>query len=396
MPENATRQQARELLPDIIAWRRTLHACPEVQMDTPVTAGHIERFLRGIGITEIRTGVGGNGIVAVLRGEKPGKVLGIRADCDGLPTPEETGLPFAATNGNSHSCGHDAHCAMALGAAKILFERRAELAGSVKCIFQPYEEGARGAQMMIEDGALENPALDAVIGLHTGSLCPELNPGEIGYRSGVMNANSDRIYATFHGKGGHGAAPHRTVDAVVMAAHAIVQMQTIVSRNLDPFDSGVVSVGTVRSLASFNVIADRCDLEGTVRSFSPEVREVLHRRIRAICESVATGFGGSVDLAITPTAKSMFNDPELTEILKKTSEAIVGKDMTRHIDLPGTWGEDMYRYFDHAPGVFFLHTSVFADAAKNFPHHHPKFTVNEDTLWSGSAILAEFALTWQQ
>ena len=397
MTENTTAREARELLPRIIEWRRTLHACPELLMDTPVTAGHIERFLREIGITEIRTGVGGNGVVAVIRGGKPGKTLGLRADCDALGFAEETGLPFASTNGNCHACGHDAHTAMALGAAKILFDRRAELEGNVKLIFQPFEEGGgQGARMMIEDGALENPAIDAVIGLHTGSLFSGFKPGEIGYRPGVINANSDKMRIVFHGRGGHGSTPHLTVDPIVMAVQAISQLQTIVSRNVNPFDTGVVSVTRISGGVNHNVIPERCELEGTIRSFAPEVRDLLLRRIREICVSVAEGMGGSVDVDIVSGLKSMNNDPGLTGILKNVSEAVVGREMTRLIEQPGTWGEDMFRYFEHAPGVYFFHSSIFGDPEKDFPHHHPKFTVNEDTLWSGSAILAEFALTWQQ
>lgn len=390
------RQEARKLLPRIIEWRRTLHACPEIKMQTFETAGHIEKIVREIGISDIRTEVGGSGVTAVIRGEKPGKVLAIRADCDGLPYPEETGLPFAAVNGNCHSCGHDAHTAMALGAATILFSHKSDLAGAVKFIFQPYEEGGKGAQMMIDDGALENPPVDAFISMHTGSLFNGFKPGEVGYRPGIINTNSDMLRATFHGRGGHGSTPHLVVDPIVMAAYAITQLQTVMSRSANPFDPGVISVTRIQAGVNHNVIPDSCELEGTIRSFSEESREVMHTRIREVFQAVAAGFGGTVDVDLPVAATAMNNDPELTSRLETTMERVVGREMMRFIERPGTWGEDMSRFFRHGPGVYFFHSSIFDDPEKNFPHHHPKFTVNEDTLWSGAAIFADFALTWQQ
>jgi amidohydrolase len=270
------------------------------------------------------------------------------------------------------------------------------LKGAVKLIFQPYEEGGCGALLMIEDGALENPRVDAFIGLHTGSLFSYFKPGEIGYRPGIINSNSDMLRITFTGKGGHGSAPHRTIDPVVMAAHAIVQLQSITSRSVDPFDAAVISVTRVKAGFNHNVIPDSCELEGTIRSFSTEVRDLVHKRIHAVCKGVAEGFGGSLDIDLPAAATAIINDEELTGKLKETAESVVGKNMVRHIPQPGTWGEDMGQYMKHAPGVYFFHSSIFGDPEKDFPHHHPKFTVNEDTLWSGSAIFARFALSWQQ
>ncbi len=389
--------KARAMLPRIIGWRRALHACPEIKMQTVETAALLERILREIGLTEIRTGVGGTGLIAVIRGGKPGKTLGIRADCDGLPYPEETGLPFAAKNGNCHACGHDAHSAMALGAAALLFEERENIEGNIVLIFQPYEEGGRGAQLMIDDGALTRPQkTDAIIGLHTGSLFPEFRPGEIGYKPGVINCNSDMLRVTYHGKGCHGSAPHLGVDPIMMGALAVVQLQAICGREKDAFEPGVVSVTRVTAGKNHNAVPDFCELEGTIRSFSPEMREFLHQRITAICRSIAEGMRGTVDIDLPFAARAMNNDPGLSAILKTTAESMVGADKVRLIDRPGTWGEDMGQYFLHMPGVYFFHCSTFDDAAKNFPHHHPKFTVNEDTLWSGTAIFTGFALNWQK
>ncbi len=393
----AIQEKAHALLPKIIEWRRTLHACPEIQMQTVETCGHIVRILKEIGITEIRTGIGGNGIAAVIRGGKPGKTLGIRADCDGLPYPEETGLPFASKNGNCHACGHDAHSAMALGAAALLFEARADLAGNAVFIFQPYEEGSKGALLMIKDNVMTDPLkIDAVIGMHTGSLFEGFGPGEVGYRPGVINSNSDRLRVTLHGRAGHGSAPHLTIDPIVMASYAITQLQAVCSREKDTFEPGVISVTRIASGNTHNAIPDSCELEGTIRSFSPETQKLLHERTKTVFNGIAETMRGRADVSIAYTGRAMDNDPGLTATLKETAENMVGADMARLIKNPGTWGEDMAEYFAYAPGVYFFHCSTFDDAAKNFPHHHPKFTVNEDTLWSGSAIFAGFALSWQK
>jgi len=293
------RQKAQALQEQLVQWRRALHATPELSFDTPVTERFLVEELKKMGVEDIRHGNGKRGIVALIKGKNPEKVLGIRADYDALNMTEDTGLPFAATNGNMHACGHDAHAAMLLGTAKILMDCRDELPWTVKLIFQPSEENGKGAPAMIEDGVFENPAMDVVVGLHIGNLWKGFKPGEAGYRFGALMAAADWFKIVFEGKGGHGATPHLTVDPLAMACQVVGLLQQIVSRETSPLDSAVVTVGTIQGGTMPNIIAPSCTIGGTVRCLSPEVRKHLETRIREICTDTARALRGSVAIEYT-------------------------------------------------------------------------------------------------
>ena len=388
------KQKAMDLNEQLVQWRRTIHATPEIGFNTGVTEKFIVDELKKIGVTDIAHGGGRRGIVALIKGEKPGKVLGIRADYDALNMTEDTGLPFAATNGNMHACGHDGHAAILLGTAKLLMEARGELKGTIKLIFQPSEEDGKGAPAMIEDGVFENPAMDGIIGLHIGSLWKGFKSGEAGYRFGALMAASDWFTVTFEGKGGHGATPHLTVDPVAMACQAVNLLQMVVSREVSPLDSAVITVGTISGGTMPNIIAPSCKISGTIRSLSPETRKHLEQRLRAICTDVAQTLRGKANISFTYGPPPLVNDPAMTEKVKTAMEDILGPDLVHEVKEPTMGGEDMAFFQEKVPGSFFFLPATFGDD-RDYPHHHPKFDMNEDVFWIGSAVMTRFALTWQ-
>jgi amidohydrolase len=378
----------------IVAWRRELHQQPEVGMNNPKTSAIILRVLHEIGITEVRTGIGGGtGIAAMIRGSEPGMCLGMRADTDALPIREETGLPFAAQGEAAHACGHDAHVAMLLGAAKILFENRNRLRGSVKLIFQPGEESGVGAKSLVADGVLENPHVDAIVAQHTGGLFEGFSPGQIGFAPERFGFCVTRVEAVFHGVAGHTSMQHKAVDAIVMACNAVSQLQVIMARERHCFKPAVISIGTINGGIKNNVIADRCMLTGTIRSDNEDDQTHYQNRVATIFGSVATSMGGSCDVSFPFRLRSTPIDPEMLEVFKKSAGKVVSPENVRKIEILNTSGEDFSEYCDHIPGLIYFHCSAYGDG-RDFPHHHPSFDVNERYLPEGTACLCQFAFDW--
>ncbi len=389
-------EEAKKISEEITGWRRHLHEIPELGLETPKTAAYIVQELKKMGAEDIREHIGGWGVSALVKGEKPGKTLGIRADCDALPIKEETGLPFASKNGLMHACGHDAHTAMALGAAKLLLAHKAELAGTVKFIFQPAEENVQGAKAMIDDGVMENPHVDALIGLHTGCLWKEIGPGEIGVRFGSLMAAVDRFVITFKGKGGHGATPHLTVDPVTMTATAVLEMQTILSRELSPLDSAVLTIGRIEGGRAFNIIAENCVIEGTVRTLNPTTRAFVEERIRAVASRVAEGMRGEAEVAYEAGPPALINNADFTRKFQAFAAGLAGAEKVKEIGEPTMGGEDVAYFLEMVPGTFFVHGSCDPEKGQVYPHHNPKFDLDEETLPLGTALFAGFALSRQQ
>ena len=390
------KKEAMALNGQIVAWRRHIHQYPEPGLETPKTAAWLADECRKMGL-DVKMGVGGHGLTALLRGKRPGKTLGIRADIDGLLIREETGLPFASRiDGRMHACGHDAHMAMALGAAALLCRHRDRIRGNVKLIFQPAEEGPGGALPMIKDGALKNPKVDAIIGLHCGRIWTPGVPGEVGVCTrGAMMACLDRFDARIKGKGGHGAMPHQTVDAISIAAHAVCALQTVVSREIKPLDPAVVTVGKFAGGSAYNVIAGEVVLEGTARSFKQEVREFMARRIGEILKGVAKSMRGSCEYKYRFVYPPLYNDPEFTAMFAKIAGKIVGAKHVHEVDEPVMGAEDMAYFLNEVPGTFFYLPTCNEKKGQTFPHHHPKFDVDESVLWLGSALFAATATEWQ-
>ena len=392
------KERAQSINGKLVEWRRHLHANPEQGFNLPQTEAFIVQKLKEIGVEKIQQGVAGHGVVALIEGKKPGKVLAIRADMDALRIVEDTGLPFASTNEFMHACGHDVHMAGLLGTAELLMHYRDELKGTVKLIFQPFEEGAEngigGAQAMINAGVLENPKVDAIIGLHSGSLWKGAVAGEIGYRHGPLMAAVEWIDVTFNGKGGHGATPHLTVDPIVMASHVITMIQAIISRETSPLEPAVLSVCMIQGGTAPNVIAQNCNIRGTIRTFNPTVRKNVQERFTQICEEVAHAMRGSATVKIEQGPPPVINDRAMTEKLRIAATELLGADRVHEIPEPSMTGEDMAFYLEKVPGTFFFLPTTFGNE-RDFPHHHPKFDSNEDVIWIGAATFVQFALTWQ-
>ena len=385
---------ANAISDDLTAWRRHIHQYPELKMETPKTETYLCDVLRSIGISDIRSGIGGHGVAAVIHGVKPGKCLGIREDCDGLPIREETGLPFASINGNMHACGHDAHAAVGLGAAKLLWDRRDELTGSVKLIFQPYEEGDGGAKAMIADGVMENPHVDAVIGFHTGNLMgQQYETGDIVFTDKPDSANIYAFRATFHGKSAHVCTPQMGTDAIFMACSAVMNLQEIMNREHDPNDAAVLSVNTIHGGHRNNVVADCCTIEGTIRSFDRDAHLNYVNRANEICAAVAAMFRGSVEFEPTIDLMATQIDQELYETFSAVVKSMVPQEKIRRYEPVAPSGEDFARFAALVPAMHFFVCSKPDGVC--YPHHHPKFDISERTLPVSAALLAAFALHWQ-
>ena len=383
-------KRSRELLGEIIEWRRTVHQLPELKMDTPVTEAFIVRELQKMGISEIRSGVGGHGVTAVIEGALPGKCLGIRADCDGLPIEEQTGLPFASKNGNMHACGHDGHTAMLLGAAKLLLENRDRLHGRVKLIFQPYEEGDGGAKRMLADGVMENPTVDAVTALH--NYCtpePGLCGGDVVVTEKPSTCNIFAYEAVFRGEGAHVCLAAQTPNAVYMACEAVSRISAMEL----PDETCVNAVTCVNGGVRNNIIPETCTVQGCVRAFEKEKQDKMRGQVEAALHAAAQKFGGTVEIHTTIDVMAAENDPAL---LRRFRESVLLADPARpcrELQQPQMIGEDFSRYARLVPGV---HFRLFTKREGNdYPLHHPKFDLDEQVLWRGSLIFAVFALTWQ-
>ncbi len=394
------KKEAQALQGSIVEWRRALHRIPETGVDTPQSEAYLCGELDKLGIP-YRKGVGKHGVVGLIEGKKPGKVFALRADFDALPIKEDTGLPFASTNGCMHACGHDTHAAMLLGAAKIIKEHADDLEGSVKLIFQPGEEGCPdgpgGAKRMLDDGAFENPKPDAIAGLHIGTIWIQdgMNTGDVMIHYGGMMACMDRFSITVKGKGAHGAQPNNSIDPVSIAAQIICEIQTIVSREIDPLVPGIISLCQVHAGSAFNIIPNECFIEGTVRALSNDMRKYLAQRIGEISKSVAEGMRGSVVFDYNWDGPApLVNNSEVTQEFRDVAEELFGKDRVKELTRPSMGGEDMAFFLERVPGTFFFLNSWNAAKGKNVAHHNPKFDVDEDVFWIGSASLAGMALTW--
>lgn len=388
-------REAQALQGTIVEWRRFFHRHPELRSDTPVTSGKIEELLREIGIEEIRTGVGGSGVTATIRGGKPGKCLGIRADFDALPIREETGLPFAAKNGYMHACGHDAHTAMALGAAKLIFAHREELAGSVKLLFQPDEEGLGGAKAMIEDGALTDPAVDAVIALHTGIIGQKGTvSGDLSWHPQYSTFSSSPIRITVKGKSCHAAQPDDGHDALLCACQIVVALQSLLSRERDPGEQVILSINKMTSGVRHNVVSDLSVLEGTLRTVNDERNEQYFERICEIAEGIARAMRCEAEVVRTAHMRAVRNTPALTEVLLRVAPEIVGSEHIFEIKQMMAAGEDFAAFSDHVPTLYFFLSAAYGDE-RDYPHHNPRFNIDESNFWKGAALFAAFAFDWQ-
>jgi amidohydrolase len=390
----------------VVAWRRDLHAHPELGNEETRTAALVAAQLKRLGI-EVQTGVGRTGVVGILKGGKPGPVVALRADMDGLPITESTGLPFASTVkstylgqpvGVMHACGHDTHVAMLLGAAEVLSQLKKDLPGTVKFIFQPAEEGSLpgtvgGAKLMVQEGVLENPKVDVIFGLHIWASAPV---GQLQYRPRGEMASSDRFTVKVIGKGAHGAKPWSSIDPVVTAAEIITALQTIVSRQVDlTQDAAVVTVGTVQAGVRYNIIPPDATLSGTIRAFSPDTQQRIWAAIKRTAEGIAAANGATAEVGIEPYVPVTFNDPALTARMLPTMQAVAGAKNVIEIKAV-TGAEDFACYQEKIPGLFvFLGgTALGTDPATVADHHTSGFKVDESAFPLGVKTLATLAVDY--
>lgn len=379
------RPDIRALQPQLVEWRRGFHQRPELGFKEQLTAEAIAKKLQEWGI-EHQTGVAKTGIVATIEGKRPGPVLAIRADMDALPVQEENDVSYRSQHeGIMHACGHDGHTAIALGTAYYLSQHRESFAGTVKMIFQPAEEGPGGAKPMIEEGALKNPDVDAIIGLH---LWNNLPLGTVGVRSGALMAAVECFRCTILGKGGHGAMPHQTVDSVVVSAQIVNALQTIVARNINPLESAVVTVGELHAGTAHNVIADTARMSGTVRYFNPALEGYFGKRVEQVIAGICQSHGANYDLDYWSLYPPVINDETIAELVRSVVSDVVETPAGIVPECQTMGGEDMSFFLQAVPGCYFFLGS--ANPAKNlaYPHHHPRFDFDETALAMGVEIFA--------
>ena len=332
----------------VLGWRQTIHQRPELSEQEEETAATVADALKNLGL-EVHKNVGGHGVVGLLRGGRSGKTVGLRADMDALPIQEETGLSFSSRiPGVMHACGHDAHTAMLLGAACVLSNMKDDLEGNVKFIFQPAEEMSPtgGALGMIREGVLENPRVDAVFALH---VWPGYETGKIATRSGALMGASDRLFVTARGKTAHGSAPHQGIDAIMIACQIVGGLQSIVSRSVAPLDSAVVSFGIIGGGSRYNIIADKVELEGTVRTLLPATQDMMPGLIERIARGYATALGGDAEIRYVRGYPPTLNAPELYAMVKESTVASMSEGHFITVENPDLAGEDFSFYARERP-----------------------------------------------
>ncbi len=371
----AVKNRFAELHDDITAWRRDLHENPEILFETHRTSGIVAEKLRAFGCDEVVEGIGRTGVVGVIKGNSTasGKVVGLRADMDALPINEQTGLDYASKTPDAmHACGHDGHTAMLLGAAQYLAETR-NFDGTVVVIFQPAEEGGGGGREMCEDGMMDRWGIQEVYGMHNW---PGMPTGSFGIRPGSFFAATDQFDITFEGRGGHAAKPHETIDTTVMAAQAVLALQTIAARNADPVEQIVVSVTAFEtSSKAFNVIPQRVQMKGTVRTMSAEVRSLAEKRINEICNGIAATFGGKANVTYHRGYPVMVNHDEQTEFAADVARSVSGDCVEAPLVMGG---EDFAFMLEERPGAYILVGNGDTAAV-----HHPEYNFNDEAIPAG-------------
>jgi len=398
-------RRAAQVEGKVVAWRRDIHAHPELSNRETRTAGLVASHLRSLGL-EVRTGVAHTGVVGVLRGGRPGPAVALRADMDALPVTEEVDVPFASKVratydgqdvGVMHACGHDAHVAMLMGVAEVLAGMRRELPGTVTFIFQPAEEGPPageegGAAMMIKEGVLDDPKPGAIFGLHVFPY----PTGEIRFRPAGAMASSDALRIVVRGRQTHGAQPWAGVDPIVVAAQIVLGLQTITSRQVDITAApAIVTIGAVHGGVRYNIIPDSVVMVGTIRAFDPAARRDIHDRVRRTAETIAQSAGATAQVAVDSGPPVTYNDPALTERMAPTLRRVAGAGRI-HTAPPLTTAEDFSRYQERIPGLFFFLgvAPPRADQQTVAPNHSPRFFVDEAALPVGVRALAHLAVDY--
>lgn len=376
---------SKEYFKDIVEYRRHIHKHPELAFEEFGTADFISAKLKEFNIPH-QIGVAKTGIIAILEGKRPGKVVGLRGDMDALPILEANQVDYKSVNkGKMHACGHDVHTASLLGVARVLSEIRDEFEGTVKFFFQPSEEKfPGGASVMIEEGALENPRPDVVLAQH---VFTDLDAGQVGFKPGLYMASADEIYMTVKGKGGHAAMPHENIDPILIASHIIIGLQQIISRNANVITPSVLSFGNLFAKGATNVIPNEVRIEGTFRTFDEEWRKSAHDKIKKMAKQIAQGMGGDCDVEVKIGYPCLVNHEKLTEECKASAQSYLGESQV--FDIPIRMTSEDFSYFSQSSDVCFYRLGVRnVEQGITSPVHTPTFNIDEDALETGVGLMS--------
>lgn len=384
-------ESAKALMPELSKIRRNFHMYPELSAHERETAKKVSSHLREMGCDEVIENVNGHGVIGVIRGAMPGKTVALRADMDALQMQELNEVEYRSRNdGVMHSCGHDVHTAGLIGAAKLLCERREEIHGTVKLIFQPAEElsPVGGSKGMLESGYLDD--VKAVYGLH---VWPDLPHGKVGVKAGPLMAATDHFTITIHGKTAHGAKPNQGIDAVVLGAQFVMAAQSIVSRKVDPLDNAVVTFGIFQAGTRYNIIAGECVLDGTVRTLRPETRDMVEDSMRKLLDAICLQSGATADIVYGRGYPALVNHEKDAAQIRRTAAALFGEENVVDVQNPAMPAEDFSFYLKEKEGCF-VWLGTGREDRENWPLHNSRFDVDEDILWRGASLLAQTAMDY--
>ncbi len=383
--------KAKNIKDWMVEIRRDFHENPELSREEFRTRDKIVEYLEGLGI-DYKTGVADTGVLAIIWGKKQGKTVALRADMDALPIQDKKDVDYKSkVAGKMHACGHDAHLAILLGAARILKGMEEKLKGNVKLFFQPAEETVGGAKPMIKAGVMENPKVHAVFGLHVST---KINTGGIGIKYGQMNAYSDNIKITIYGKNSHGAYPQEGVDAIVVASQVVIALQSIVSRNVDPKNSAVVTIGTINGGSQNNIIAGKVELSGTIRTLDPNTRLLVIKKVKDIAGQISAAMGARAEVIIEEGYIALINRDEIVDMVKKSGEEILGRDKVTILKDTSLGVEDFAYFAKAAPSAFYRLGCRNEERGIIHDAHYNLFDIDEDALVLGAALQAQNALTY--
>ena len=402
--QQSIQQDILEIEDKLIEWRRDFHQNPELSNREFKTAEKIAKHLTDIGL-QVETNIAKTGVIAILEGDQPGKVIAIRADIDGLPVTERNDLDFKSEvkttflnteTGVMHACGHDTHIAILMATAEVLSKHKDKIKGRIKFIFQPAEEGPPpgeegGAKLMIKEGVLENPKVDAIFGLHINSQTPV---GTIKYKTGGIMASVERFVINVRGKQTHGSQPWSGVDPILISAKIIDGLQTIISREADlTNEAAVITVGKITSGTRFNIIPESSEMIGTVRTLDPKMREMIEKRMKDMVEGIAKAYGGEASIIFQNNTSITYNDEELTARILPSLQTVAGEENVI-IMKATTGGEDFSFFQEKVPGVYFFLGGMTAGNTESFPHHTPDFMIDESGLLLGVKAFTQISIDY--
>ena len=383
--------EAEEIKDEIIQIRHFIHQNPELSFSEYKTSKIVAKILKESGI-EVREGIAGTGVLGILRGNKEGKTLAIRADMDALPLNEETGLDYTSINpGVMHACGHDIHTAVLLGTARLLSRKRDVLKGTIKFIFQPGEEKLTGALKMVGEGILKEPAVDAIIALH---CWPDLPAGTIGARKGALLSAADTIKIVVKGRSGHAAHPHKCIDPIVISGHIITALQTIISREVSPIEPAVITIGKIQGGTTSNIIASQVELLGTVRTTTTGTRKKMPDIINRVVRNIAESMNGEAKVNYLFGPAPVINNNALVALLEETATATIGKEKYIELSHPSLGSEDFAFYLEKVPGMMFRLGTANENYQSKLALHNPQIIFDDDSLKTGISIMSDFAVRY--